>query len=74
MRSFMTVLYTKYNKNDEVKEDEMGKAWAESNACRILVGKPYIEWLILRWILERYSSVVWTELIWLRPGTRGRFS
>jgi hypothetical protein len=47
---------------------------AESNACRILVWKPESEWLILRWILERYNSVVWTELIWLRLGTSGRFS
>jgi hypothetical protein len=27
--------------------------------------------MILRWILEKWDGVVWTELIWLRIGTSG---
>jgi hypothetical protein len=39
------VLFAKYNKNDRVKEDEMGRAFSTNlvgggDAYRILVGKP----------------------------------
>jgi hypothetical protein len=38
------VLFTKYNKNDEVKEDKMGGACSTNgekrNAYMLLVGKP----------------------------------
>jgi hypothetical protein len=27
--------------------------------------------IILRWILERWDGVMWTELVWLRIGTGG---
>jgi hypothetical protein len=30
------------------------------------------EWIIIKWIFERYDGVVWTGLIWLRIGTSGR--
>jgi hypothetical protein len=40
----MLSLFTKYNLNDQVKEDEMGRACNRNgekrNAYRILVGKP----------------------------------
>jgi hypothetical protein len=39
-----TLLFTKYNYDDQVKEDEMGRACSTNgekrNACRISVGKP----------------------------------
>jgi hypothetical protein len=28
-------------------------------------------WIILGWILERWDSVIWTGLSWLRTGTGG---
>jgi hypothetical protein len=38
------VLFVKHHQNDQVKEDEMGRAYSshgeKRNACRILVGKP----------------------------------
>jgi hypothetical protein len=37
-------IFSKYNYNDQVKEDVMRRAcstnWEKLNACRILVGKP----------------------------------
>jgi hypothetical protein len=68
-----------------VKEGEMGMECStngeKSNAYRILVGKPegknhYEDqnvdgWIILKKILERYDSVVWTRTICLRIGTSG---
>jgi hypothetical protein len=47
------------------------------NAYRLLVGKPegkdqdIGEWIILRWILERWDGVMRTGLVWLRIGTGG---
>jgi hypothetical protein len=29
------------------------------------------DWIILKWILERYNGVVWTGSMWLRIGTSG---
>jgi hypothetical protein len=54
----------------------------QSNAYRILVGKPEGKrdhwedqdvggWTILKWILERQNGMVWIGLIWLRIGTSG---
>jgi hypothetical protein len=44
MRSFRTCHFAKYNQNDQVKEDEMGRAYSmkgkKRNAYRILMGKP----------------------------------
>jgi hypothetical protein len=43
MRSFILLLFAKYNKIDQVMEDEMGRACSmkstKRNAYRILVGK-----------------------------------
>jgi hypothetical protein len=40
----LIILFSKYNLNDQVKEDEMGRAcsmnWEKRDAYRILVGKP----------------------------------
>jgi hypothetical protein len=30
-----------------------------------------VDWIILRYILERWDVVVWTGLVWLRLGTIG---
>jgi hypothetical protein len=41
MMSFITLLFAKYNWNNQVKEDEMGRACStERNAYMVLVGKP----------------------------------
>jgi hypothetical protein len=44
MRFIYFVLFFKCNKNDQVKEDEIGRACSTNggkrNACRTLVGKP----------------------------------
>jgi hypothetical protein len=62
------LLFAKYNRNDQAKDDEMGRACSthreKRNAYRILMGKPEGKRLlgrlkdvdgriILRWILER---------------------
>jgi hypothetical protein len=51
---------------------------SKKNAYRILVGKPEISrkiktfwWMILKWILEKYNGVLWTEFVWLRIETSG---
>jgi hypothetical protein len=51
--------------------------WEESNAYRILVGKPEGKRPCgrptrrLRWIFDKWDEVVWTGLIWLRMVTGG---
>jgi hypothetical protein len=67
------VLFAKYNYNDEVKENEMGRACrthGAENEYRVLLGKlegkrplgrPRHRWEDgIRWILERWDGVVWT--------------
>jgi hypothetical protein len=53
---------------------------ANRSAYRILVGiaeekrplgRSRHRWIILKWILEGYDGVIWTELIWLRIATIG---
>jgi hypothetical protein len=51
------------------------------NAYRILVGKPEGKrplgrprrrwWTVLKWILERWDGMVWSESNWLRIGDSG---
>jgi hypothetical protein len=36
------------------------------------LGRPRRRWVdILKWILEGYDGVIWTQLIWLMIGTSG---
>jgi hypothetical protein len=52
--------------------EHVARTGEKRNAYRILVGKPdgrehyenqdVSEWIILKWMLERYNGVVWTEL------------
>jgi hypothetical protein len=78
------VVFARYNQNDEVNEDEMGRSCNTQgkrlNACT-MVGKPEGGRLlgrpgrggriILKWIVEKYDGLVWSGLIWLRIGTSG---
>jgi hypothetical protein len=51
----------------------------KGNAYRIFLGKPEGKrpletprctwWTILKWILDRYDTMIWIGLIWLRIGT-----
>jgi hypothetical protein len=73
---------TKYNLNDEVKEDEMGRACstngAKRKAYRISVGKPEGKRPLgrpkRRWVdnIKMDLREIGTGLIWLRIGTSGR--
>jgi hypothetical protein len=64
----------------------MGRAYNTNeknrNACKIFVGKPEGKrplrrevggWIILKWILERYDGMVWSNLMWPRIGTSRGF-
>jgi hypothetical protein len=67
MTSCITCTFSKYNDNDHVKEDKMGRACSTNgekrNAYRILVGEPkeidhwedqeVAGWTTLKWILGR---------------------
>jgi hypothetical protein len=65
-------------KNDEVKEDEVGRAML--NACKILVGKPEGKSSLgrhrYRWEdnikMVKIQSEDWTGLIWFRMGPSER--
>jgi hypothetical protein len=75
----------KYNQNDQVKEEEMGKAYSTNGGRGMHIGywwesqkeRDHYEdqdvdrWTILKWILERQDGMVWTVLICLRTGTSG---
>jgi hypothetical protein len=86
MRSFITCTFAKYDYNDQVMEDEMGRAystnWDRRNACRILVGKPEGKRPVARPrcrlednIKMDLRELAWSDMnwmIWLRIGTSGR--
>jgi hypothetical protein len=77
MRSFITCIFAKYNKNVQVKEVEMGRACSTNggrrrNTYRILAGKPEGKKQLgrsrHRWVSNikmdlRKNGVVWTGLI-----------
>jgi hypothetical protein len=79
------ILLAKLNKNDQVKEDKMGRACSthgeKRNPYRILVGKPEGKRPLgrprRRWVnnikidLREIGRGVWTGSIWLRIGTIG---
>jgi hypothetical protein len=46
-----------------------GNWWKNQNGRDHLEGQEVGGWIILKWILEEYDGMVWTELIWLKIGT-----
>jgi hypothetical protein len=67
MRSFITCAFAKYNWNDQVKENEMGRLYSKNGENMMHIGywwesqkernhqedQNVGRWTILRWILER---------------------
>jgi hypothetical protein len=85
MRSFITCLFSKYNKNDQVSEDETGRACSTNgNAYRILVGKPDGKRPLgrrrrrcvdnIKMDLREVGWDAWIGFIWLRIGASGVLS
>jgi hypothetical protein len=80
------IFFFKCNWNDQVKEDEMGRACSthgeKRNAYRILVGKPEgkrpLGRLRPKWVDNSkmdFREIRWDDMdwiIWLRIGTSGR--
>jgi hypothetical protein len=70
-----STIFSKYNLNDEVKKDKIGRHVAQkekTNAYRLLVGNPEGKIPLGMDNIKmdlRKDRVVWTGLIWLMIGT-----
>ena len=83
MGSLRSVLHTRYYLGNQIKKNEMGRAWETGEAHTAfwwgdLMEGDHLEHtsidgtIMLKWIFKKWDWEAWTGLIWLRTGTGGR--